>query len=474
MINSPDCWNVAIDAMNGDVLFKYNRFRAAAYNVHALPMINPDEGERSEQQHPHNLSASPYGWHDIDGKHGAEFLYTKGNNVHVYADHDNDVYRIPDSPEPNGGDDLIFNPPLTEPMTDNANTDAAIVNLFYWFNLLHDIHFEYGFDEEAGNFQYKNYSNDDQNTDNDAIVVRTQIEVSEYVYNISGGAGFRSKKEGEPCSADFYVIDKNNPGKDPSFDNEVIIHEYGHGVANRLTGGADDVSALGGDKAHFMDEGWADFWALSITAKKDVRARSLGSYVTDNPDGFRSKLHMPWEDERNEGGAPYTYRNIFDKRFYQGHDRPIGPEVWCATLWDIYWDLVDKHGFDPDVYRATGGNNIALQLVMDGLKLQPAEPTFLDARDAILLADLNNNNGENLPLLWKAFARRGMGVNAYDGGDSDSLDIQEDFMSPLWLDRTADQLNFMWTTDAESTYQLLACGDLKGSFMGDCRYCSIG
>ena len=70
-------------------------------------------------------------------------------------------------------------------------------------------------------------------------------------------------------------------------------------------------------------------------------------------------------------------------------------EIWALALWKLYWKLVDAHGFDPDLYQGSGGPNLALQLVMDALKLQPCNPTFLEARDAILAADLIGSAGTN-------------------------------------------------------------------------------
>src|ERR1700743_673131 len=37
-----------------------------------------------------------------------------------------------------------------------SNMHAAIDNLFYWNNIMHDISYQYGFDEAAGNFQMDN------------------------------------------------------------------------------------------------------------------------------------------------------------------------------------------------------------------------------------------------------------------------------------------------------------------------------
>ena len=88
-------------------------------------------------------------------------------------------------------------------------------------------------------------------------------------------------------------------------------------------------------------------------------------------------------------------------------------------------DLIDKYGFSNDIFNGKLGNNIAMQLVMDGLKLQPCSPGFVDARDAILLADSLNNKFKNKDLLWKAFARRGLGYKASQGASSSTFDGSE-------------------------------------------------
>ena len=89
-----------------------------------------------------------------------------------------------------------------------------------------------------------------------------------------------------------------------------------------------------------------------------------------------------------------------------------------------------KHGFAPDwfnldsVATKLAGNKLALKLVVDGLKLQPCSPSFVDARDAILLADQISTNSANTCEIYKAFAKRGLGVKAGSGG-------REDFTLPV-------------------------------------------
>ena len=91
------------------------------------------------------------------------------------------------------------------------------------------------------------------------------------------------------------------------------------------------------------------------------------------------------------------------------------------------WLLIDEYGFDPDLYNGTGGNNIAIQLVMDGMKLQSCSPGFVDGRDAILEADELANDGANRCLIWDAFSNRGLGYSADQGNSFNRADQVEAF-----------------------------------------------
>ncbi len=152
--------------------------------------------------------------------------------------------------------------------------------------------------------------------------------------------------------------------------------------------------------------------------------RGIGTYVlgegTDG-DGIRD--------------YPYSTDLAIDPRTYNSIKSASVPHgvgsVWAAMLWDMTWALIDKYGFDSDIYTGTGGNNIALQLVMDGLKLQPCSPGFVDARDAILAADMTNNQGDNQCLIWEAFAKRGLGYSATQGSVGSRSDGTEGYDIPL-------------------------------------------
>jgi hypothetical protein len=68
--------------------------------------------------------------------------------------------------------------------------------------------------------------------------------------------------------------------------------------------------------------------------------------------------------------------------------------------------------------------------VTDGMKLAPANPNFLQARDAIIQADLVNNAGANRGELWMAFAKRGMGANATSPVSSTTTGLVENYDVP--------------------------------------------
>ena len=214
--------------------------------------------------------------------------------------------------------------------------------------------------------------------------------------------------------------------RDSSLDAGIVVHEYAHGVTNRLTGGAANVSCLDLDQSRSMGEGWSDYFALTFTAKTGAAGsdpQEIGTYVFGNPTGPGIRTHPYTTDLALN---PLTLGDVEFRVVPHG----VGT-VWATALWEAYWELVDAYGFDPDLYTGTGGNNLAIQLVMDALKLQPCDPTFIEARDAVLQADLVETGAANECYLWRAFAKRGMGPAAVVSTDPDRLNgITEDFALP--------------------------------------------
>lgn len=542
------------------------------YNVFPLPLESPNHGPRSLMSNMADPTASPFGWHDTDGVAGPEFLITRGNNVYAKEDTLNNN-SITSGYSPNGGDSLIFDYPYSVDAKPRANLNSAIVNLFYWNNILHDIFYKYGFDEENGNYQQKNHTGlgkgkdavmadaqDGSGTSNanfsapvDGSSGRMQMylwptsaasstnntlgvlypnSVKGVFYGPQSVAGARLSAEGlygqvvllkdsgattsfgcgllDPnvnLSGKIVLIDRGGTcgtnstsnrakikkaqqagaiaviiahningltptavtGTDPSItipsitigygtgvmlktalqsdsiyvklfdsssfntariydsdlDNGVITHEFGHGVSIRLTGGPGNSSCLSNQEQ--AGEGWSDFFCLALTTrvheKSATAARGIGTFVIDEDTtglGIRNYRYS-----RSMTINPSTYNTAKTLSIPHG----VG-SVWCTMLYDIYWDMIDKYGFDPDWYNGTGGNNKMMQLVIDGLILQPCNPGFVDARNAIIMADSINNGGANKDLLWKGFARRGLGFYANQGSSASRTDGTESYALP--------------------------------------------
>ncbi len=457
-------WNVRIDAITGEVLDKIDwtvqctseenhvhdlsagprisdellendhiddneELLIGNYEVFAMPDESPQNGSGSRvivsNPDDGSVAGSPFGWHDTNGIPGAEFTITRGNNAHAYDDGNNAGFS------PNGGGSLDFTGYSFNPFYTNGNQSesAAITNLFYWTNIIHDIIYVYGMDEAAGNFQQNNYGNGGAGND----YVRSEAQDGSGTCN----ANFSTPTDGSLPRMQMYVC--NN--RDGDFDNGVIVHEYGHGISIRLTGGGGNSGCLFGSER--MGEGWSDWYALMLTLEPGDTGedkRGIGMWlVGQGPNGNGIRPQPYSTDNTTADGDPaintYTYNTIGS-----GVSIPHGVgSVWSQILWEVTWALIDEHGFDPDIYNFTGdvsqdaGNVQAMALVTEGLKLQPCGPGFVTGRDAIIAADAAIYGGANQCVLWEAFAKRGLGFSADQGSVNSNTDGTEAFDLPTTI-----------------------------------------
>ena len=209
------------------------------------------------------------------------------------------------------------------------------------------------------------------------------------------------------------------PYIDGSFDNGIIAHEYGHGISNRQTGPASNSSCL--SNLEQMGEGWSDFFGLMITqlpTDTSTTRRGIGTFAIGEPTtgaGIRPTVYTT-----DMAVNPATYARLAT---YGNSDSPHRTGyVWATMLWDLNWKLIDKYGFSPDLINGTAGNNKTIELVMEGLRVQPCRPGFVDGRNAILQADELLNEGANKCDIWSVFARRGLGYSADQGSSNSRID----------------------------------------------------
>jgi len=368
----------------------------ATYLVYGIPAMDPNFGERVTVTGAPDATASPLGWFD-QGRPGQVFTDTRGNNVYAQ---DNPTGGAPwqNNYRPNCGTALNCVFPIdlaTEPRT---YRDAAILNLFWWNNIIHDIFYLHGFDEVSGNAQENNMGRGGR--DNDAVQANAQ-----------DGAGFNNANMATPIDGQrgrmrMYLWNGIVPMRDGDLDSGIIVHEYAHHISIRLTGGPLNVGCLGGGQAGGMGEGWGDFFAtMFLQTRATTRAQQfpMGLYAARR--GIR-----PFPYSTTLEGNPQTF-GILNQGPPYNAVHAIG-SVWCQILFQVYWEMRDSFGFDPDWFYGTSGNNALLQDVTDGFKLQPCTPNFVQARDAIILADRQNYQGRHVCALWRGFAFRGLGTGA--------------------------------------------------------------
>lgn len=373
-----------------------------------------------------STNASPIGWIS-EGENE-----TRGNNVDSHLDRNGD--DVPDLPRAQGLPHRVFDAPLDLSQGPSNYTDAASIQLFYWCNWAHDRLYDLGFDEAAGNYQKDNFGRG--GIGNDPILADAQ-----------DGSGFNNANftpvpDGQPGRIQMFIWNGPNPDIDGDFDAEVVLHEYVHGLSTRLVGGGVGIGTL---QAAGMGEGWSDFYALSLLSEPgdDPDASyPFGGYASTLASGLKENYYFgirryPYSTDLAKN--PLTFKDIDPGQALPHEQVPISPlfgfnplnasevhaqgEVWCAMLWEARAQLVRKHGY-------SAGNELILQLVTDGMKLSPPNPNFIQARDAIILADQVNNAGANYGDLWAAFAKRGLGFSASSPDSTTTIGVVEAYDRP--------------------------------------------
>ncbi len=416
-----------------------------------------------------SLAASPNGWIDDcpGGVCTAAQTQTIGNNVHAYLDRvggagagganqpDTAASSVIDGdgkpmgnldtnsrnrdflgttprdfqtnylPPPQGG-----NPEAGQTPTGNGNNGTLAVDqfrrgmltqLFYVTNWYHDKLFLLGFDEAAGNFQLTNFSG--MGLGNDRILAEGQDSSD------TDNANFSTPPDGQSGRAQMFRFIGPTVDRDGSLDSEILIHELTHGMTNRLIGNA---AGLVWDPGSGMGEGWSDFYALSLLNNTNADDPN-GMYAASAYTSYKIFGITTFTDNYVYGSRrfPYSTNNTINPLTWADVDDytnnlsggiapdPIGfniggagevhniGEVWALTLWEVRSRIIAANGGSVPT-----GNQIMLQLVTDALKMTQNNPTYLDARDALIDADCATNSCANEQSIWDGFADRGLGYGA--------------------------------------------------------------
>jgi hypothetical protein len=375
-VGPSEWYEILVDASTGALLYRYNLYADVAqgtvYKVNGL-------GTRTLESFVGDTTINTAaGWL------GASTV-TTGNNVDAYLDANAD--NLPDAVNTadlqNGrafSATQNFTFPFALGVDPRTQRAGAVANLFYFNNIIHDFAYNLGFTEAAGNFQTNNFGRGGLGNDS----VRAEAQDGSGTNN----ANFATPPDGQRPRMQMFLFTRGTTSladdRDGDVDGDVVLHEYGHGISNRLVGGPSNTSCLSGTQAGAMGEGWSDYWAATF-----YNNGVIGEFVTGNlTNGIRRAAYTVPANPIHD-----SYADIGTGGFQVHRDG----EVWAATLWDL---------------RQTLGAVIADRLVLQGMKFTPCSPSFLDARDGILTADQNLNGGANRCAIWRVFARHGMGVSA--------------------------------------------------------------
>jgi extracellular elastinolytic metalloproteinase len=310
----------------------------------------------------------------------------------------------------------------------NRRQDAAQV--YYYLGTYHD-HLEaapIGFTRKAGNFDGRDGDAVQAQTD-DGAAVKDGLPDEDHLNNANMG----TPPDGQAPTMQMYLT-----GSGPGYtvlqgnwgdDAATVYHEYTHGLSNRLVVDADGVSTLTGQQGGAMGEAWSDWYALDFLVNQKLlkdSGRHDGDVALDPPhwtDELPSRsqpLDCPVGSKsakcpgtKKAGSGGYTYGD-YGKISSRGAESHADGEIWSETLWDL---------------RTALGSKLTESLLTRAMELSPANPTFLDQRNAILQADTVVNGGRAHKTVWKVFAHRGMGYFAAAlSGDDTQPD--EDFSLP--------------------------------------------
>lgn len=439
--NGIDNYATVVDAVTERILARQNLtlYQSAPRGLvfeRQSPQPNPTPGipltapppyvQRTLQPFAGDPAASPRGW--VSGNQ------TAGNNVVAAPNPLGITFLATATPTVAPAGDFSF-PLELGPGAPNPILfrDAATTNLFYWANRAHDLFYQVGFDEAAGNFQQENFHR--SGVGGDPMIAFSHFGAAANARASLNNAFFTSFEYGEDgvrASINMYIGGRDNIFSDGSYDAEVIIHEYTHGVSSRLVRQNYDTYQGGA-----MGEGWSDFFALEFTLPEGaplegsypqgeylfqqfgagIRTRPYSTSMDVNPLTFKSLGHVTTAPEVHADG-----------------------EIWAQALWEMRASLIRQ--FEEKEGRRRSG-----LLVIDGMKLSPPAPSMVDMRDAILLADRVDFGGASQDQIWSAFARRGLGVLA-QSYSADSVHILASFEkpSPVGSMRFYEDQYVLWET----------------------------
>ncbi len=157
---------------------------------------------------------------------------------------------------------------------------------------------------------------------------------------------------------------------DDAEDVDVVLHEYGHAIQHGT------VTGWGGGEEGAMGEGFGDYWA--------------GSYSRDVSE-FHWNWVFNWDGHNVCWGGRYLDREWYYPDNIIGQVHHDG-EIWSAALMKIWQEI---------------GRVTTDHLILASHFYLGTYATMIDGAEAVVQADLDNNDGLNMDTLVEWFVHRG-------------------------------------------------------------------
>ncbi len=350
----------------------------------------------------------------------ADATTTSGNNVQAYADVDSTDGLSGGDVQPTLVGPLSFarTYDLTaEPAASAPQRMAAVADLFYLTDWLHDYWYDSGFVESAGVAQVQNYGR--------GGVAGDPLHAEGQDSSGTDNANMSTPADGESPTMQMYVwtAKAGEPRPDGTIDHHIVEHEWGHYLHHRLVD-------CGSASCGAMSEGWGDFDGLltTVRAGDDLHAAyGMGAYALRSysaNSAYFGIRRYPYSTDLAK--SPLTFRFVAsgvalppgiahsEIGFLQGADNwevHDAGEIWCGMLWQgLVDELAQSTGGAPRFTFEAGRRRYA-DYVVGGMIAAPTEPSFTEQRDAILaVADASDPiDGD---VLARAYAKRGFGTGA--------------------------------------------------------------
>jgi extracellular elastinolytic metalloproteinase len=370
-------WHTVVDG-SGQVVHEELRTNTDTY------AIFPDHPGNSTQTVVSGPGAgnaeSPIGWVFSDT--------TIGNNVDAYLDRDNNNAADPNGRPISSTQNFEYTVNLSQDPTTSVNQMAAVANLFYLNNVIHDKLYRHGFVEGVGNFQQDNFGKGGAGSD--------PVNAEAQDGGGTNNANFATPTDGSRPRMQMYLWTFSTPNRDGDLDSDIVWHEYGHGLTWRMIG------SMSGALSGAIGEGMSDVLSIYIN-RDDV----VGEYSYNNAGGIRRYPYTNY---------PLTYGDVTGSSVHNDG------EIYAAAMWKLL-ELWEAAGLTQDEL---------FDVVIDGMNFTPAGPAYEDMRDGILAASPTQAKD---CIVWQAFAQFGIGEGASGtsvcrGPFNCSASISESFAVP--------------------------------------------